>query len=87
MKLLGIISVELHVPNQLLNIHFAYITYWGKDGNSTELYASCLQTSRKPVISVWREVLCNILIEFITPMTPQVLTLNEMRLNEAYSNV
>ena len=44
-----ILSVELHVPNQLL-VHFAYIRHGGKNGNSTEMYTSYLRTSTRPMV-------------------------------------
>jgi hypothetical protein len=41
-KLLGIISVDFAITNELLIRHSAFIRYWGKNGSIMGQYISCL---------------------------------------------
>jgi hypothetical protein len=65
---LGIIDVDLDATGHLLIIHSAFAKYLRKNGNATKQRISSLKNSRKLYDSVRKEVLCNILIEFGTPM-------------------
>jgi hypothetical protein len=38
MKLLGIISVDFYVTDQLLIRSFAFVRYWGKNGSTLRQY-------------------------------------------------
>jgi hypothetical protein len=56
-KFLGINYVDFNVTGQLLIIYFAFVSYLGKNWNTTK---QCISSSSK----LRREVLYNILIEF-----------------------
>jgi hypothetical protein len=63
MKLLGIISVDFDIINQLLIRYSAFVRYWRKNGSTIRLYQ--LFTDFKTANdSVRREVMHNIIIEF-----------------------
>jgi hypothetical protein len=79
MKLLGIISVDFGVTDQLLIRFSAFVRYWRKNGSTMRQYI------KKAYDSVRREVLYNILIEFGVPM--KLVRLIKMCLNETYSKV
>jgi hypothetical protein len=85
MKLLGIIIVGFYVKGQLLNRFSAFVRYWRKNGSTMRQYIRYLWISRKPMDSVRRDVLYNILIGLGVPM--KLIRLIEICLNETHSKV
>jgi hypothetical protein len=84
MKLLGTISVDFNITDQLLIKFSAFIRYWGKvEHNETVLQLFIY--FKKAYGSVRREVLYNILIEFGVLM--KLVRLIKMCLNATYSKV
>jgi hypothetical protein len=85
MKLLGIISMDFGIINQLLIRYFAFIGYqkkkWEYNGTVHQLFIDF----KKAYDSVRREVLYNILIEFGIPR--KLVRLNKMCFNETYSKI
>jgi hypothetical protein len=63
MKLLGIISVYFDVLDQLLTTYFAFITYWRKSESTWSVHQLFIDF-KEAYVSVRREILYNILIEF-----------------------
>jgi hypothetical protein len=52
MKLLGIISVDFNVIDQLQIRYFAFVRYWRKNWSAMGLYISYLEISGKPMIQL-----------------------------------
>jgi hypothetical protein len=84
MKLLGIISVDFSVTDQLLIRYSAFICYWRKSGSIMEQYISYLKILRKPV-TLRREVLYNILKGCGIPV--ELVRLIKMFVNETSSKI
>jgi hypothetical protein len=84
MKLLGTISVDFDITDQLLIRFSAFVRYWRKNG-FTETVHQVFIDFKKAYDSVRRELLYNILIEFGIPM--KLVRLIKMCLNETYSIV
>jgi sorting nexin-29 len=82
MKLLGTISVDCDVTDQLLIRVSAFVRYWKKRWEYTETVHQIFIDFKKAYDSVRREVLYNILIEFGIPM--KLVRLIKMCLNETY---
>jgi hypothetical protein len=82
MELLGIISVDFNVTDQQQSRFSAFIRYWRKNGSTMRQCISYSYTSKKAYVSVRREVLYNILIEFGIPM--KLDRLIKMCLNKTY---
>jgi hypothetical protein len=85
MKLLGTISVDFDVTDQLPVRFFAFVRYWKKKWEYSETVHQLFIDFKKAYDSVRREVLYNILIEFGIPM--KLVRLIKMCLNETYSKV
>jgi hypothetical protein len=78
--LLGTISVDFDITDQLLNRLSAFVRYWEKWEYSETVHQLFIDF-KKAYDSVRREVLYNILIEFGIPMI--LIRLIKMCLNEA----
>jgi len=85
MKLLGIISVDLHTTGQLLIIYSAFVKHVRKNWKTMKHCISYFIDFKRVYDSVRREVLYNILIEFDIPM--KLVTFIKMCPNETYSRV
>jgi hypothetical protein len=83
-KVMRIFSVDSDSTGQLLIIYSAFITNLRKNGNTMKQCISSIDL-KKAYDSVRREVLCNILVEFGTPM--RLVWLIKMCLTEMYSRV
>ena len=77
--------MDFDAKSQLLITHFAFVKYLRKNWNTKKHCINSLYTSRKLMISVTRDVLYNILIEFGIPMN--LVRLIKMSLNETFSRV
>jgi hypothetical protein len=84
-KLSGIISVSFDITDQQLIRFSASITYWGKKWLYTETVHQLFIDFKNAYESVKKEVLYNILIEFVVPM--KLVRLIKMFLNETYSKM
>jgi hypothetical protein len=86
MKLLGTISVDFDVTDQLLIRFFAFVRYCRrKKWEYNETVHQLFVDFKKAYDSVRREALYNILIDFRIPM--KLVRLIKMCLNETYSKV
>jgi hypothetical protein len=85
MKLLGVISVDFDVTDQLLIRYFTFIRYCRKKLEYNETVHQLFIDLKKAYDLVRRQVLYSIFIEFGVPMKP--LRLIKMCLNEMYSKV
>jgi hypothetical protein len=74
LKLVGIISVDSDITDQLLMRYFAFIRFWRKNRNTEGQYVTYLLTSR--ILWLRTVELLNILIEFDTPI--KLITLIKM---------
>jgi hypothetical protein len=79
--LLGTISVDFDVTNQLLIRFSAYISYWRKNRSAMRQLISCSSTARKPMIE--RGVLYSHRVWSTHEISPAWLV--EIYLNETYS--
>jgi hypothetical protein len=80
-KTLGIITVDMDVTGRLLIIYSACVRYLRKSRNTVRQCIICVCIEfRKAFNSVRREILYNILIEFVIPI--KLLRLIRMCLNE-----
>jgi hypothetical protein len=80
MKLLGTISVDFDVTDQLLIRFSAFVRYWKKMWEYNGTVYQLFIDFKKAYDSVGRQVLYNILIEFGIPM--KLVRLIKMCLNE-----
>jgi hypothetical protein len=85
MKLLGIISVDFDITDQLLVRFSAFVKCWRKKWEYNKTVHQLFTDFKKAYDSVRRKVLYNILIEFGVPM--KLVRLIKMCLNETYSKV
>jgi hypothetical protein len=85
MKLLGIASVGFDITDQLLIRFSAFIRYWRKNRSYNKTIYQLFIDFKKAYVSLRREVLYIILIEFGVPM--KLLRLIKTCLNETYSKV
>ena len=65
---MGIINVDFDTMGQLLIIYSAFVKYLRKKWEYNEAVHQLFIGFKKAYVSVRREVLCNILIEFDIPM-------------------
>jgi hypothetical protein len=84
MKLLGTISVDFNITDQLLIRFSAFVRYWKKNWEYNETVHQLFTDFKKAYDSVRREVLYNILIQFGIPM--KLVRRIKMCLNETYSS-
>ena len=66
-KLLGIVNVDSNATGRLLIIYSAFVKYWWKKWEYNEAVHRLFIDFKKAYDSVRREVLYNILIEFVIP--------------------
>jgi hypothetical protein len=85
MKVLGIISVDFDVSDQLLIRSFAFVRYWRKKKEYNETVHQLFVDLKEAYHSVRREVLYSILIEFGIPK--KLVRLIKMCLKEMYSKL
>jgi hypothetical protein len=85
MKVLGTVSVDFDVTDQLLIRFSAFVKYWGKKWEYSETVHQLFIDFKKAYDSVRRKVMYNILIDFGIPM--KLTGLIKMCLNETYSKV
>jgi hypothetical protein len=85
MKLLGTISVDFDLTDELLIRFFAFVRYWKKKWEYSETVHQLFIGFKKAYDSVRREVLYNILIEFGIPM--KLVRPIKMCLNETFCDV
>jgi hypothetical protein len=85
MKLLGTISVDFDVTDQLLIRFFAFVRCWKKKWKYSETVHELFIDFKKAYDSMRRKVLDNILIEFGIPM--KLVRFIKMCLIETYSKV
>jgi len=83
-KLSGIINVALDATGRLLIIYSAFAKYLKKSEYNEEVHQLFIDL-KKAYVSVRREVLCKILIEFGIPK--KLVRLVKMSLMETYSRV
>jgi hypothetical protein len=84
-KLLGTISVDFDLTDQLLIRFSAFVRYWRKKLQYNKTVHQLFIDFKKAYDSVKWEVLYNILIEFGAPM--KLASLIKTSLNETYSKV
>jgi hypothetical protein len=83
MKLLGIISMDFAIIDQLLIRYSAFVRYWRKKCKYNGTVHELLLDFEKAYDSVRREVLYNIFIEFGIPV--KLIRVMKMCLNETYN--
>jgi hypothetical protein len=81
MKLLGIISIDFDVTDQLLIRFSAFLRYWRENETVHQLFIDFKRAHDSLIV----EVLCNILLELSVPM--KLVWLIKMCFHETYSKV
>ena len=70
MKLLGIISVDFHITDQLLIIYCTVTNYMRKSGNTMASASAIYSSSRNPIIQLGGKFFYDILSEPVVCMKP-----------------